>query len=175
MQNHGFHGKYVYFVEVRVWDNHGETNCAQGIFETGLLSRKNWQAEWITDSLPQEEAACPVIIRSLTPAQKRIALARAYVTCCGVYELQINGEKAGDAFLAPGWTSYVYVYTEREVGRVVHPHFTYHGFRYIRLEGVDANADINCFTACVLHTDMERTGYFFCAHELISRLQSNIE
>lgn len=371
----------VYLVEVCVWDNHGEMNRTQGFFETGLLVQKNWQAEWITHSLPREEEVCPVFMQEFFTEKKKIVRARAYVTCCGVYELKVNGTKAGDVFLAPGWTSYynrlqyqtyditelltpvhedgsrtqerssgqraeitvgngwykgylngegencfygdrtavlamlrivyedgsvqvigtdtdwkvttgiirsselyhgekqdfsyespregqvqqavpfaqaerlskivaqqcepiritkrlpargkiitpkgelvidfgqnlagfvevrlprltgealvishaetldkegnfytdnlrtakstdTYIYTEQETGRVVHPHFTYHGFRYIRLEGVDENVDISCFTACVLHTDMEQTGHFTCDHELVSRLQSNIE
>lgn len=96
----------VYSVEVRVWDNHGETNFTQGIFETGLLFQENWQAEWITHSLPDEEAACPVFMKKFHIEKKKIVRARAYATCLGVYELTVNGKKAGDGFLAPGWTSY---------------------------------------------------------------------
>lgn len=36
----------------------------------------------------------------------RPAGARAYVTARGLYELRINGERVGDAELAPGWTDY---------------------------------------------------------------------
>ena len=68
-----------------------------------------------------------------------------------------------------------YVYTEQQEGEIVHPHFTYHGFRYVRLEGVSPDVDPACFTACALHTDMEQTGHFFTDHELINRLQKNIE
>ena len=32
--------------------------------------------------------------------------ARLYVTALGLYEARLNGEKVGDAFLAPGWTDY---------------------------------------------------------------------
>lgn len=363
----------IYPVKVCVWDNHGETDFIRGVFETGLFSEENWQAEWITHSLPDEETACPVFIHKFLTG-KKILRAGAYVTSCGVYELEVNGMKAGDAFLAPGWTSYqnrlqyqtyditglllanedqgkenvveitvgngwykgylngdgqncfygnrvavlamlrivyedgsvqvigtdrswkvttgiirsselyhgekqdfcyespdetligqaalfvwegqkpkltaqqsepvriikrlparkklltpkgelvidfgqnmagfvevklplsqdgflrishaetldkegnfytknlrtaqstdVYIYTDQEAGRVTHPHFTYHGFRYIRLEGVDESVDADCFTACALHTDMEQTGYFSCGNELVSRLQRNIE
>ena len=37
---------------------------------------------------------------------RKIKRARAYVTALGVYDLCVNGKKAGDAYLAPGWTSY---------------------------------------------------------------------
>lgn len=54
------------------------------------------------------------------------------------------------------------------------PEFTYHGFRYIRIEGLD-EIDISCFTACVLHTDCKRTGTFTCSNEDINKLWSNID
>ncbi len=95
----------AYQVEMSVWDNHGELHRGTAWFETGLLSQENWRASWITHSFPAEETACPVFTKTITPA-KRVKAARAYATACGVYELAVNGRKAGDAFLAPGWTSY---------------------------------------------------------------------
>jgi alpha-L-rhamnosidase len=53
------------------------------------------------------------------------------------------------------------------------PHFTFHGFRYICIEGME-EVNINNFTACVLHTDMEETGLFRCSDSTVSQLQSNI-
>lgn len=363
-----------YRVEVIIRDNHGETDMAEGFFETGLLLEENWRGEWITHSFPKEETACPVFQKHFLTEGKKIRSARAYVTCRGVYELAVNGEKAGDAFLAPGWTSYQkriqyqtyditgllvqqespdgaaaeqavqitvgngwykgylsgegkncffgervavlamfrieyedgtvqivgtdpgwevatgpiryselyhgekqnfsyektdggepavrfelpepaakivaqqaepvrvvqkipvkekiitpkgelvldfgqnlagfvevclpepegsplvlchgetldregnfytgnlrtaksrdeYRYTVREAGRTVHPHFTYHGFRYVRLEGVGRDVDESLFHACVLHTDFRQTGHFSCSNALVSRLQENI-
>ncbi len=97
----------AYRVLVETEDNHGEQARAEGMFETGLLDQKNWNAKWISHSLPKEEEACPVFMReiSLDPDRK-IKRARAYVTALGVYDLCVNGKKAGDAYLAPGWTSY---------------------------------------------------------------------
>ena len=69
----------------------------------------------------------------------------------------------------------LYRYGPEQVDRVGMPHFTYHGFRYIRLEGVDANVEITRFTACAMHTDMKQIGFFRCSNEKINRLQSNIE
>lgn len=53
------------------------------------------------------------------------------------------------------------------------PHFTFHGFRYICIEGMEEINKDN-FTACVLHTDMEETGMFRCSDPLVNQLQSNI-
>ncbi|MCM1086742.1 MAG: glycoside hydrolase family 78 protein [Muribaculaceae bacterium] len=94
-----------YQVQVSVWDNYGEQGQEQGSFETGLMGAENWRADWITHNLPDDETACPVYTKKFT-ASKGVAKARLYATACGVYETCINGQKAGDAFLAPGWTSY---------------------------------------------------------------------
>lgn len=369
-----------YRVEVAVWDNQGETGEACGFFETGLLEQKNWQAKWITHGFPQEETACPVFVKKCT-CEKKVVRARAYVTSLGIYELCVNGKKAGDSYLAPGWTSYhnrlqyqayditdlmisgstetavnnkieltvangwykgylngegencfygdrvaalamfrveyedgthdvfgtdeswkvttgivrdselyhgeiqdftredvedeyaedagqmarcavlfdasekvtqivaqesepvrvieevaakekiitpkgevvidfgqnlpgfvrvelppltgdklvirhaetldkegdfyttnlrtakcrdIYIYNSEQIGKIAAPHFTYRGFRYICLEGVGEDIEISRFTACVLHTDMEKTGSFTCDNEKVNRLQENI-
>ena len=37
---------------------------------------------------------------------QKIVSATAYITAHGLYEAQINGQRVGDAYLTPGWTSY---------------------------------------------------------------------
>ena len=354
----------VYQVKVSAWDNLGELHETAGRFETGLMDQP-WQARWITHSLSVEETFCPVFVRgfSLSGAIRR---ARLYATACGMYEAAVNGTKAGDAFFAPGWTSYhnrvqyqtyditdlvkpgdneititlgngwykselgfdarpniygdrtalmamlrveyedgtvavfgtdenwdvksgpirfseiyhgetqdltlpakllgkaalfkgmdtigrivaqesepvrvtrrfpvrekivtpkgeivfdfgqnmtglvevtlpkltgeklvirhaetldkdgnfytenlrtarcsdTYTYGDADVGRVIMPHFTFHGFRYICVEGTDADVDASRFTACAMHTDMRETGSFRTDNKLITQLQSNIQ
>lgn len=68
-----------------------------------------------------------------------------------------------------------YIYGIDMVDKVVMPHFTYHGFRYICIEGAGSDIDISRFTACVMHTDMENIGSFSCDNEKINQLQHNIE
>lgn len=94
-----------YNVIVNVWDNYDRKFTAETTFETGLISEDNWKAQWITHELPQEETACPVFTKNIS-VKKKIKKARIYATCCGVYEIAVNGHKAGEAFMAPGWTSY---------------------------------------------------------------------
>ncbi|KAJ0275101.1 hypothetical protein COL922a_014555, partial [Colletotrichum nupharicola] len=53
------------------------------------------------------------------------------------------------------------------------PKFTFHGFRYARVDGMDDLSAIT-FTAMVIHSDMARTGWFRCSNTLINRLHSNI-
>lgn len=57
--------------------------------------------------------------------------------------------------------------------QIFRPHFTFHGFRYICVEGMD-EFTAEQFTACVTHSDMEKTGEFFCSNRKVNQLQSNI-
>ncbi|UUN31594.1 family 78 glycoside hydrolase catalytic domain [Streptomyces sp. FIT100] len=100
-------------VRVRVW---GEQGPASGwspelVVEAGLLHAADWTAAMVTPAIPQEheetgESERPVLLRGEfhLPAAPRSA--RLYSTAHGVYELEINGVRAGDEVLAPGWTSY---------------------------------------------------------------------
>ncbi len=54
------------------------------------------------------------------------------------------------------------------------PHFTFHGFRYICVEGLEEVNPAD-FTACTLHTDMRETGSFSCSNEMVNQLQRNIK
>lgn len=53
------------------------------------------------------------------------------------------------------------------------PHFTYHGFRYVRVTG-GTDWKKEDFTALAVSTDNEVTGTFCCSNEQINQLQSNI-
>jgi alpha-L-rhamnosidase len=54
------------------------------------------------------------------------------------------------------------------------PHFTYHGFRYIKIEGYSAPIQAKNFTAIALYSDLKKTGSFRCSDPLINQLQQNI-
>ncbi len=55
------------------------------------------------------------------------------------------------------------------------PHFTFHGFRYLRIEGYPGEINPDDFTAVTLYSDMEKTGEFHCSNPLINQLQHNIQ
>lgn len=55
------------------------------------------------------------------------------------------------------------------------PHFTFHGFRYIKIEGLKGDPDPADFTAVALYSDMPRTGDFTCSNPMINQLQHNIQ
>jgi len=54
------------------------------------------------------------------------------------------------------------------------PHFTFQGFRYVKIEGYPGEVTTDLITGVVLHSDLERTGTFSCNNELINQLQHNI-
>jgi alpha-L-rhamnosidase len=55
------------------------------------------------------------------------------------------------------------------------PHFTFHGFRYVMMEGYPGLPDLDCITGVVIHSDMQPVGNFFCSDPLITKLQKNIQ
>lgn len=61
-----------------------------------------------------------------------------------------------------------------DADRVYRPHFTFQGFRYIKIEGIE-DFDLDEFKAVALYSDMETTGYFSTSNPLINQLQKNIQ
>lgn len=54
------------------------------------------------------------------------------------------------------------------------PRFTFHGFRYVELTGVDSKPAKSAITGIVLHNDMSLTGAFECSDLRVNQLASNI-
>ena len=59
-------------------------------------------------------------------------------------------------------------------GNEYEPHFTFHGFRYVKLEGFTEEVQAEDFTGIVLSSDMEPLCDFHTGNERINQLQSNI-
>lgn len=58
---------------------------------------------------------------------------------------------------------------------VFKPTFSYQGFRYVKLEGFEGiDIDLEDFCAVVVFSDMKRTGFFSCGHQLVQQLYENI-
>lgn len=66
-----------------------------------------------------------------------------------------------------------YTYISGGHPAVVRPAFTFYGYRYVKVEGVDNVEDLD-FTALVLHTDLEMTGSMVSGNPLINQLLSNV-
>ena len=58
---------------------------------------------------------------------------------------------------------------------VFKPHFSFQGYRYIRLdEFPDVPVNLENFTSVAVYSDIERTGYFECGNAKINQLYSNV-
>jgi alpha-L-rhamnosidase len=54
------------------------------------------------------------------------------------------------------------------------PRFTFHGFRYVEVNDWPGQLKPDDLCAVVIHSDMERTGWFECSDPLLNRLHENV-
>ena len=98
-----------YQVRVEAEDNTGEKARAETVFETGRMETP-WKAEWITDGeysfTDKKVSPVPMMFRKKFKCIRKVKEAKIYASALGIYELIVNGKKAGDRYFAPGFTSY---------------------------------------------------------------------
>lgn len=80
------------------------------------------------------------------------------------YTTNLRSAKATSTYILSG-----------EGKRRFEPQFTFYGFRYIKVEGIDGDLDPDDFAAQVVGSGIERNGSFSSSDEIINKLQSNIE
>jgi hypothetical protein len=118
-----------YYWKVKIWDENGRESSWSEIswWQTGLFSENDWQgAQWIAyelldtslvlvpgihgsgNNLEEKALQRPVIpqFRKSFQINKELHSATLSISGLGHYEAYINGEKAVESFLAPGWTDY---------------------------------------------------------------------
>ncbi len=98
--------------QVCIWDNQGgRSEWSQPAFwEIGLLEPSDWQANWIEPDLAEDfntSNPCPMLRKEFR-LKERIKSGRAYVTCLGLYQLELNGKVVSDQLFTPGWTAYLH-------------------------------------------------------------------
>jgi alpha-L-rhamnosidase len=77
--------------------------------ELGLLHTSDWTAQWIGPDEPHVPAPAErpgYALHNTFTLDAAPESARAYATAHGIYELFVNGQRAGDQQLTPGSTSY---------------------------------------------------------------------
>jgi alpha-L-rhamnosidase len=120
-----------YYWKVKVWNNYDEIAESDfNFFEIGL-EIEDWQAKWIEADIelksrkeefdfgkifsyhpdPREIESIPldppaIFSKEFSVENKEIKKARIYITAHGAYEAEFNGERVGDEYLAPGFTTY---------------------------------------------------------------------
>ncbi|MDF2522602.1 MAG: alfa-L-rhamnosidase RamA [Clostridiales bacterium] len=92
-----------YYWRATVWADNGEVATSDAAwFETAKLN-ESWTAKWITPDF--DKKIHPELIKEFKVASP-VARARAYVCGLGLYEIEINGEKAGNEYLTPHFNAY---------------------------------------------------------------------
>lgn len=82
-----------------------------------------------------------------------------------IYTANLRKARATDVYTCRGDTE----------GETWEPLFTFHGFRYVEITGLDAPPAADTIRGVVMHSEMEHTGSFRCSNDKINQLQHNIE
>lgn len=92
--------------KVRVWDKNGRASRYSGpsFWEMGLLSPKDWSAEWI--GYPAGWPGRALYFRYDFELPRAAQQGRAYIAGLGYYELSLNGLRVGDHVMDPAPTDY---------------------------------------------------------------------
>ncbi len=105
------------FWMVKVWDRDGAESVwsKPARWSVGLLEDSDWSARYISyrDETPVFKKRDSLFLpptryyRKGFSTDKKVKNATVYATALGIYELELNGERVGDAYFAPGWTDYL--------------------------------------------------------------------
>jgi len=117
----------TYYWKVIVWDNKNNVSkwSEPTSWQMGLLAKSDWKsAKWIAlEKLPDSLKIIPALenrgprgladvkntlplLRKNFTINKPVKKAVMFISGLGQFELSINGKKAGDHFLDPGWTQF---------------------------------------------------------------------
>ena len=92
----------AYYWTVEVWGDAGDCAISEvNYFETGKREEE-LGGEWITT--PWDDQSISPYIRKSLHFERKVTKARLYITGLGLYWLEVNGEKVGNDFFAPGCT-----------------------------------------------------------------------
>ena len=103
------------FWKVQAFNPEGTATWSEpASWSMGLLDDTDWQANYISyrDDAPIHTDTKSLFLpaarqyRKDFSATKQIKHATLYATALGIYEMQVNGKRVGDAMFAPGWTDY---------------------------------------------------------------------
>jgi len=107
-----------------------------------------------------------VVLKAQGPTGTKITLSHAEVLTKegNFYTTNLRSAKAQDSYILKGGAEQVF-----------EPHFTFQGFRYVKVEGYPGELKSDDLTAVALYSDMATTGKFTTSNPLINQLQHNIQ
>ena len=79
-----------------------------------------------------------------------------------LYTTNLRAAKATDTYYLDGGPK-----------RAYEPYFTFHGFQYVEVTGLDYRPEAADVTGIVVHSDLPRTGLFECSEPLVNKLVEN--
>ncbi len=99
------------------------------------------------------------------PAGTKITLRHAEVldNKGNFYTENLRSAKATDEYIAKGGGTEIF-----------EPHFTFHGFRYVAVNGWPGDLPLDAFTGVVVHSAIEPSGTFETSNPMLNQLQHNI-
>ncbi len=98
---------HTYYWKVKYWNGKGTGSeySKPATWEMSLINPGEWKASWISKST-ENDAGQSVLMRKAYQLKGKVKKARIYVTGLGAYVFYVNGRKAGNDLLTPGWTDY---------------------------------------------------------------------
>ncbi|CDK00352.1 MULTISPECIES: alpha-L-rhamnosidase [Microbacterium] len=171
-------------VEPTGWDTFGFDDSAWGDVESF-----DWSADTLFEAsappIRRIDALVPVEILS-TPAGRTVVDFGQNVS--GWVRISVEGPAGTEITLrhaevmTGGEPDYETIRTARATDRYTlagegretwEPRFTFHGFRYVEVEGWPGVPTPDDFQAVVIHSDMTRTGWLETSNPLLNKLHSN--
>ena len=82
---------------IKLWDENGEEGdwSEPAFFEMGMLRASHWRAEWITGNyaVNRRKRYPADHFRKTFACNGKVERARLYMTACGLYSAELNGER----------------------------------------------------------------------------------
>lgn len=107
-----------------------------------------------------------VMLKAKGPAGTKITISHAEVLdkAGNFYTTNLRSAKQRNNFILKG-----------EAEQIFEPHFTFQGFRYVKVDGYPGILKLDDLNAVAVYSDMKTTGKFTTSNALLNQLQHNIE
>lgn len=106
---------------------------------------------------------CRIKVRGAAGTEVRLRHAETVQADGTLYLDNLRGAKATDVYTLKGKGTEVW-----------EPRFTYHGFRYVEVQGYPGKPNLDSLEACIVNDDLPSAGAFACSNPLLNRIYSNV-